>query len=76
MRTIELVVCGMRCRRCVREITARLRDVAGVETVMVDQGNSVVRLAGSMTAGDVLQAFRGLPYPVEILGALGDLADS
>jgi copper chaperone CopZ len=76
MRTIELGVLGMRCRRCVRELTARLRDVAGVETVMVDRGNVVVRLAGAMTVGDVLRACRGLPYKVEILGDSGDLTDS
>ena len=33
MRHIELTVGGMSCRRCVREVTARLRDVPGVETV-------------------------------------------
>jgi copper chaperone CopZ len=76
MRTIELRVWGMRCRRCVREVTARLRDVAGVETVMADRENSLVRLAGAMTVGDVLRACRGLPYTVEILGDPGDPRDS
>ena len=33
MRNIQLFVGGMGCRRCVREVTARLRDVRGVETV-------------------------------------------
>ena len=67
MRTIVLVVGGMRCRRCVREVTARLRDVPGVGTVMADPASSVVRLAGTMTVGDVLGAFRGLTYPVELV---------
>ena len=71
MRTIGLMVGGMRCRRCVREVTARLRDVPGVETVMADTGSSVVRLAGTMTVDDVLAAFRGLAYPVELLGEPG-----
>ena len=67
MRTIGLVVGGMRCRRCVREVTARLRDVPGVETVMADTGSSRVRVAGSMTEGDVFRAMADLPYPVRIL---------
>ena len=76
MRTISLVVGGMRCRRCVREVTARLRDVPGVETVGADTGSSVVRLAGTMTVDDVLVAFRGLTYPVELLDEPGHAADS
>ncbi|GEP35411.1 hypothetical protein NSZ01_31790 [Nocardioides szechwanensis] len=76
MRTIGLVVGGMRCRRCVREVTARLRDVPGVETVMADTESSVVRLAGTMTVDDVLGALRGLNYPVELLGEPGHAEDS
>ena len=75
-RTMGLVVGGMRCQRCVREDTARLRNVPGVETVMADTGSSVVRLAGTMTVDDVLGAFRGLTYPVELLGEPGHVADS
>jgi len=74
MRTIGLVVGGMRCRRCVREVTARLRDVPGVETVMADNRSSVVRLVGTMTVDDVLAAVRGLTFPVELLGAPGRAA--
>lgn len=76
MRTIGLVVGGMRCRRCVREVTARLRDVPGVETVMADTESSVVQLAGTMTVDDVLGALRDLTYPVELLGEAGRAEDS
>ena len=55
---------------------ARLRDVPGVETVVADTGSSVVRMAGTMTVDDVLAAFRGLTYPVELLGEAGHAADS
>ena len=75
MRTIGLVVGGMRCRRCVREVTARLRDVPGVETVRADM-SSVVCLAGTMSVDDVLEAFRGLTYPVALLDRPGHAADS
>jgi copper chaperone CopZ len=76
MQTIGLVVGGMRCRRCVREVTARLRDVPGVETVAADAGSSVVRLVGTMTVADVVGAFRGLTYPVELLIEPDHAADS
>ena len=67
MRTVGLIVGGMRCRRCVREVTSRLRDIPGVETVTADTGSSVVRLAGTMTVDDIFGALRGLDYPVELL---------
>ena len=67
MRTMGLVVGGMRCRHCVREVTARLRDVPGVETVMADAESSVVRLVGTMRVDDVLGALRGLANSVELL---------
>jgi copper chaperone CopZ len=62
MIEIELTVSGMSCRRCVREVTARLRDVTGVERVTADPVRSVVHLSGSMTQDDVLAAFAGTTY--------------
>jgi copper chaperone CopZ len=62
MRHITLFVAGMRCRRCVREVTARLRDVPGVETVAANPGDSLVRLSGRMEVADVLAAFTGTTY--------------
>ncbi|HEV7197146.1 MAG TPA: cation transporter [Pedococcus sp.] len=62
MSEMNLHVDGMGCRRCVREVTARLRDVPGVRTVVADSGTSTVRLSGSMTAEDVLDAFTETTY--------------
>jgi copper chaperone CopZ len=62
MSDMSLYVGGMGCRRCVREVTARLRDVAGVQTVVADSATSTVRLGGSMTVEDVLDAFTGTAY--------------
>jgi copper chaperone CopZ len=57
MTTLTLFVDEMACRRCVREVTALLRDVPGVETMTADARRSRVTLTGSMTAMEVLAAF-------------------
>ena len=62
MSEMTLYVGGMGCRRCVREVTARLRDVSGVQTVVADSATSTVRLGGSMSVEDVLDAFTGTAY--------------
>ena len=59
MSVLELSVPAMGCRRCVREVTAKLRDVPGVETVSVDAARSHVTLTGSMDPADVLAALPG-----------------
>ena len=74
MRTILLRIGGMSCRHCVREVTSRLRDVAGVDTVTADAGTSVVRLSGTMRVDDVLGALNELSYPVQLLDATGEAA--
>lgn len=61
-REITISVDGMTCRHCVRAVTARLRDVPGVETVVADVGSSSIRLGGTMTLPDILTAFRDLAY--------------
>ena len=66
MRHIELTVAGMACRRCVREVTARLRDVPGVLQVVADARNAVVRVSGSMTESDLLAAFAGTTYEPKV----------
>jgi copper chaperone CopZ len=67
MSELTLYVAGMSCRRCVREVTARLRDVTGVQTVAADAGRSHVRLSGSMTLCDVVQAFVGTSYRPQVV---------
>lgn len=68
MGELHLFVDGMTCRRCVREVTARLRDVPGVETVSADPGDCVVRLSGSMQHTDVLAVFTGTRYRPRLPG--------
>ena len=62
MGELTFFVDGMRCRRCVREVTARLRDVPGVQTVTADGRRSLVRLGGSMTTDDVVAALAGTTF--------------
>ena len=68
MRQLNLFVGGMSCRRCVREVTARLRDVPGVETVSANARDGVVRLSGSMELPDVLPTFTGTTYRPQPIG--------
>ena len=68
MRQLSLFVGGMSCRRCVREVTARLRDVPGVETISADPVDCMVRLSGSMQLADVLAAFTGTTYRPQLDG--------
>jgi len=62
MGQLNLFVGGMSCRRCVREVTALVRDVPGVQTVSASAGDCTVRLSGSMHAADALAAFAGTSY--------------
>jgi copper chaperone CopZ len=62
MPQLNVFVGGMSCRRCVREVTARLRDVPGVETISADPRDRLVRLSGSMELAHVLAAFTGTTY--------------
>lgn len=68
MTELRLYVDGMGCRQCVREVTARLRDVPGVETVAADHRRSVVVLVGSMTRDGVLAALEATRFQIRWLG--------
>ena len=67
MRDLHLLVVGMGCRRCVREVTARLRDVPGVERVVADASTNRVQLTGSMSRADVLAALAGTDFVVRVV---------
>lgn len=67
MRDLRLSVSSMTCRHCVREVTAWLRDVPGVETVAADAGTATVVLSGTMRTEDVLAVFAGSSYVPTVL---------
>ena len=75
MGQLNLFVGGMSCRRCVRRVTALVRDVPGVETVSADAGDSTVRISGSMAPADVLAAFAGTTYRPRLVGTRTDVTD-
>lgn len=75
MRDLHLLVVGMGCRRCVREVTARLRDLPGVERVVADASTNRVQLTGSMARADVLAALAGTDFDVRVVVDVGVVAD-
>ena len=75
MPELSLFVGGMSCRRCVREVTARLRDVPGVETVSANPGDRRVIVSGSMQLADVLAVFTGTTYVPQLGRTSGDERD-
>jgi copper chaperone CopZ len=67
MRDLHLLIGGMGCRSCVREVTARLRDVTGVERVIADASTNRVVLCGSMEADDVMRALSSSTFTARIV---------
>lgn len=59
---VELIVGGMGCRHAVRSVTARLRDVGGVETVVADPWTGLVTVTGTMSVVELLAALEDSPY--------------
>jgi copper chaperone CopZ len=73
---LNLFVGGMSCRRCVREVTALVRDVPGVETVSANADDCTVLLTGSMEPAEVLAAFAGTGYKLRLDGIrAGDIGE-
>jgi copper chaperone CopZ len=72
---VSLFVAGMGCRRCVREVTARLRDVPGVETVSADAARSVLGVSGTMKLRDVLAAFGDTSFSPTVLPVTATTGD-
>jgi copper chaperone CopZ len=62
--TLSFHVSGMRSRRCVRAVSARVSDVAGVRTVEVDLGAGTVRVTGTAEPAAVRLAISRAGYDV------------
>ena len=67
MRTIHLDVGGMRCRRCVRQATALLRDVPGIATLVADPRTSRITITGDVPDDVVLHALAGTTFNVRFV---------
>jgi copper chaperone CopZ len=63
MAVIALYVPGMRCRRCVRSVTARLRDLPGVLTVEANATTGELVVHGEVTERQVRDALADVPLP-------------
>ena len=66
---VDLRLDGMTCRHATRSVTARLRDVPGVETVLADLGSGLVTVTGTMSAVELLAALSDSPYRAEVTSA-------
>lgn len=62
MGTVTLTVPTMRCRHGVRVVTARLRDLAGVELVQADARSGHLTVSGDVTEAQVREALTGAGY--------------
>ena len=67
MPQIRLSVSGMNSRAGLRAVTARLRDVPGVQTVLADRAAGVVVVSGPVTAAEVVAVFDGTDHQAVVL---------
>lgn len=67
MRKLTLSVDGMRCRRCVRQATALVRDVDGVHTVMADPDAGLITVLGTMSSDAILASLRDTTFTTRIV---------
>jgi copper chaperone CopZ len=63
MAVITVQVPGMRCRRCVRSVTSRLRDLPGVVTVEANAATGELVVRGEVTERQVRDAVADVPLP-------------
>lgn len=63
MAVIAMHVPDMRCRRCVRLVTARLRDLPGVVTVEADARTAELVVHGDVTEDQVRGALADVALP-------------
>ena len=71
MPEVELQVRNMGCSRCVREVSALLRDVPGVTTLTADATTGRVRVGGDVCITHLVAAFDGTSYDVSIVDSGG-----
>ena len=64
---LTMRVPGLTCRHAVRVVSARLRDVPGVQSVEVDAPAGLVVVRGPVDAGEVRAALVEAGYPPEPL---------
>ncbi len=64
---VTMYVPGLTCRHAVRVVSARLRDVPGVQSVAVDAPAGLVVVRGPVDAREVHAALVGAGYPPEPL---------
>ena len=67
MMAVTVCVPGLTCRHAVRVVSARLRDVPGVQSVEVDASAGLVVVRGSVDAREVRAALVEAGYPPEPL---------
>jgi|tagenome__1003787_1003787.scaffolds.fasta_scaffold20620850_1 copper chaperone CopZ len=61
--TVTLHVPGMSCRHRVRVVTARLRDLAGVDTVVANVDTAMLVIDGSVTEARVRAVLTEVGFP-------------
>lgn len=71
---VTVDVTGMTCRHCVRAVTAQLRDVPGVATVVADAVASTVVVTGRVSAADVLAAIQTAGFAARLRTVTGGAA--
>jgi copper chaperone CopZ len=69
MSTLMLLVPGMTCRHSVRQVTAALRNVRGVQLVQADLTTTTVVLQGDLTVAEVLAALDSARFPGTVVQA-------